>query len=107
MTLPRRQRRLLRSIGEQLSAADPQLARQLRRFGEFGGQEPLPVSEQLPAGVSRLRSVLWAALGASTWLIPEQHLAAGRAWPDPPRATFGPGVPAPGPGPGPWPQPPA
>jgi hypothetical protein len=95
MTLPRRQRRLLRSIGEQLSSTDPQLAGRLQLFGELGGREPMPVREQLPAGISRFWPALWAALGASAGLFPDLYPAADRSWLDMPRATFAPGLPAP------------
>jgi hypothetical protein len=97
MTLPRRQRRLLRSIGNQLSDSDPHLARQLRAFGQLAGQEPLPASEQLPAGTSRFWSALLDTLGALVWLTPEQYLAADAGRSRSPGATFAPGLPAPGP----------
>jgi hypothetical protein len=96
MTLPRRQRRLLRSIGSELSNGDPQLARQLRAFGQLAGQEPLPASEQLPAGPRRLWSALLDALDAFAWLTPELYLASDARPSRMPGATFAPGLPGPG-----------
>jgi len=97
MTLPRRQRRLLRSIGKQLSSSDPQFARQLEVFGEFAGPKPMPISEHLPAETSRFWSALWAALGAGPWLMPGQYPATDAVQHEVPHATFAPGLPAPGP----------
>jgi hypothetical protein len=95
MTLPRRQRRLLRSIGNQLGNGDPQLARQLRAFGQLAGQEPLPASEQLPAGPGRFWSALLDALDALAWLTPELYLGADAGRSRMPGATFAPGLPRP------------
>lgn len=97
MTLPRRQRRLLRSIGDQLSDADPQLARQLETFGQLAGQEPLPAAEELPAGTSPFWAALLDALGAVAGLRPQQYLTAEAGRSRMLGATVAPGLPAPGP----------
>jgi hypothetical protein len=81
MTLPRRQRRLLQSIGEQLSGEDPQLAQQLKEFEELSCLAPMPASEHLPDDIGRFWFALSAALGAGAWLIPDQCVAANPARP--------------------------
>jgi len=102
MPLPRRQQRLLQSISDELTDADPQLARQLQTFGQLGREAPMPESEQLPADTNRFWSALWAALGAGAWLMPEQYLAMDAGMPD---ATLGPRLP--GLGPSSWPSSPS
>lgn len=97
MTLPRRQRRLLRSIAEQLSGADPDLAGEFQMFSQLGGGRQVPAAERLPADPNGFWPALWAALGAGAW-------PADVAWSDTLPAACTPRIPPPQPRPGPWHQ---
>jgi len=70
MALPRRQRRLLKAIDRQTSAADPRLAWLFGIFGQLWAGEPLPAREQLNTRATRFRSGLWEALAAGAWPAP-------------------------------------
>jgi hypothetical protein len=87
MTLPRRERRVLSSIGGYLGRADPRLARWLDAFDELSAGQEMPDAERLTAG-ARIRSGtraallagLRAGLQAAAWLAPAQCLAADLSW---------------------------
>jgi hypothetical protein len=82
MALPRRQRRVLDAIDDQLTSADPHLARRLGAVGSHPADEPLPAREQLTTWASRLRFFLWEAFAAGAWPVPPlaDPPMAGAAW---------------------------
>jgi hypothetical protein len=58
MTLPRRQRRLLKAVERQVNSADPGLACSFAAFARRWAGEPLPACEQLPPRGDRFRDAL-------------------------------------------------
>jgi hypothetical protein len=69
MTLPYRQRRLLRRADRALCRSDPDLASMLSIFARLAAAETMPAREQLPPRLTWARRVLLWPAAAAVFLV--------------------------------------
>jgi hypothetical protein len=93
MTLPRRQRRLLEAIDDQLDRADPALTRQFGLFARIWADQPRPAHEQVPGRMDWFWSRLWDVLALAARAA---QPVPGPLRPEAGRGSAGPDEPGPG-----------